>query len=346
MLAFLNIQGDPFAVGLALGRFGAEAVHGHLLKTGAWASVMRWRDSAAMAAMRQHVQERHPAIVRELEGMAQGLGLSFDEVLAWNCRGDVWAMSPDGCTTVQLPATGDSAEGVFAHNEDGDPGFAGQCAIAQIEVAGGGAFASFVYPGSLPGHTFAVNRSGVAMTVNNLRALHMLPGVPRMVLARAALDQPNVTAVLDLLERSPRSGGFHFTLAQAGHSALTSVEFCADACSVQVLSRPRLHANHMVHDALRHHPQIVTGSSGYRQIRGEEMLEIRSAEGRQPDPLEVLFDKAHAQFPIYRDAPDDSDNENTMATAVMHVNADAVEWCVHVGRSREPLYRLRNAVRT
>lgn len=69
------------------------------------------------------------------------------------------------------------------------------------------------------------------MTVNNLRILHTSPGLPRMVLARAMLDQPDLSSALDVLQHSPRSGGFHFTLAQSGHDALVSVEFCAAVCS-------------------------------------------------------------------------------------------------------------------
>ncbi len=342
MLSFLTIQGTPYDVGLALGRFGTDAVHGHLLHTPAWANVMRWRGTAPVATMQQLVQTHFPAYWQELEGMAAGLGLPSDEVFLWNCRGDLWAMSPDGCTTVQLPRTSPDQGALIAHNEDGDPGFTGCCAIAQIRVDGGGAFASFVYPGSLPGHTFAVNQNGVAMTVNNLRVLHTSPGLPRMVLARAMLDQPDLSSAVDVLRRTPRAGGFHFTLAQAGHEALVSVEFCAAVCSVQTIERPCVHANHMVHAAHRDQPQIVTGSSGHRQIRGEEMLAASAARGERVHPLDILFDEGDARFPIYRNAPNDSDNENTVATAVMQINTQAVDWQVHVGQSRQPLYRLRN----
>ena len=342
MLSFLTIQGTPYDVGLALGRFGADAVHKHLLHTEAWENVMRWRNSAPVAAMRQLVQAHFPAYWQELEGMAAGLDLDPDEVFLWNCRGDLYAMSPDGCTTVQLPHSAPDQSAVLAHNEDGDPGFSGRCAIAQIRIDGGGSYTSFVYPGSLPGHTFAVNQYGVAMTVNNLRILHTSPGLPRMVLARAMLDQPDLSSALDVLQHSPRSGGFHFTLAQSGHDALVSVEFCAAVCSVQTIRHPSVHANHMVHAAHRDQPQIVTGSSGHRQIRGEEMLAASAARGARIHPLAILFDQHNVRFPIYRNARNDSDNENTIATAVMQVNAQAVDWQIHVGQSRQPLYRLRN----
>jgi len=32
-----------------------------------------------------------PRIMAELDGMAEGLDLPFDEIFAWNCRGDLLA---------------------------------------------------------------------------------------------------------------------------------------------------------------------------------------------------------------------------------------------------------------
>jgi predicted choloylglycine hydrolase len=341
MLANLTIEGTSFEVGVALGRFGARAVHDHLKHTAAWNTAMKWRKDPRADAMSALVQHRHPQYWQELVGLASGLDMPLEDVFLWNCRGDLWAMAPDGCTTVQLPG----ALPVFAHNEDGDPGFAGRCAIAEIAVNDGGRFASFVYPGSLPGHTFAANATGMAMTVNNLRTLHVEPGLPRMIVARAILDLPSVAAAIEYLRTAPRAGGFHLTLAQAGQVQLTSVEFNSSMCSVRVIDEAALHSNHMIHPAMANHPQIVTGSSGYRQIRGDLMLADLRRANVDIDPLTILFDQGNERFPIYRDAPDDSDVENTMATARFEVLANRVEWTVFAGRSREPLYRMRNGSR-
>jgi hypothetical protein len=339
MLSYLKIQGSPFEAGVALGRFGAPAVHSYLKHSEAWQTVMQWRGSQAVKIMAELVRQRHLQYWQELQGLAVGLELPFDDVFVWNCRGDVWAMAPDGCTTVQLPLSGYPA---FAHNEDGDPGFAGHCGIAEVTVEHQARFASFVYPGSLPGHTVAVTDRGIAMTVNNLRTLHAAPGLPRMVLARAILDMPDIASVLDFLNAAPRAGGFHLTLGQAGNHGLTSVEFSSSLCSAVKIDKPSLHANHMIHAAAANHAQIITGSSGHRQIRGEDLLRQAAAQGSAPDPLSILSDQANAKFPIFRDDPEDSDLENTMATALIQVGGDNVEWQVHTGRDSAPLYKMRN----
>lgn len=341
-ISYLRITGSPFDAGIALGQFGAGAVHTHLLKTEAWESVMRFRGSAVAATMAALVQARFPRIHAELQGLAQGLELPFEDVFLWNCRGDLWAMSPDGCTTVQLPGVPGGASPCIAHNEDGDPGFAGRCAIAECTIEGGTAFAAFVYPGSLPGHTFAVTAQGLAMTVNNLRVRRVEAGVPRMVLTRALLDTASLEAAVALLQQQPRAGGFHLTLAHRGRAELLSIEFSASSCSVCTLSSPGLHANHAIHAATRDLPQVITGSSRHRQARGDDLLAVK---GPPVDPLAILGDTENGRFPIHRTAADDEDLENTLATALIEVGPAHVIWQVHEHPLQAPVFHLVDAHR-
>ncbi|HKX42631.1 MAG TPA: C45 family peptidase, partial [Burkholderiaceae bacterium] len=325
-LSLIDIAGTPHEAGRALGRFGARAVHEHLLHTKAWARVTEWAGSEPAAAMAALVRERFAGIWSELQGLAEGLDLPFEEVFLWNCRGDLGGMAPDGCTTVQLPG---DAQRRMVHNEDGDPGFAGHCALAACRIEGSPRFVSFVYPGSLPGHTFAVTDMGLAMTVNNLRALHVAAGVPRMVLTRALLDAPTLDGAVSLLREQPRAGGFHLTLGHRGSAELLSVEFSSQACSAVRVTQPSLHANHAIHPAVRDLPQLITGSSGHRQVRGDALLEEARARAQPVDPLAILGDTANAQFPIHRLDPADTDDENTLATADIVIRASHIDWRVH-----------------
>lgn len=336
-LSYLKISATPYEAGRQLGLYGAPAVHRHLLDSRSWSEVMAWRGSDRVAAMAKLVRERFPRIWSELEGLAAGLRLPFDEVFLWNCRGDVWAFAPDGCTTVLLP--GDAVRRI-AHNEDGDPGFAGDCAVVEYAVDGQPRLASFVYPGSIPGHTFAVTSNGLAVTVNNIRVRQATVGVPRMVLARAVLDAADAQAAVALLRDHPRAGGFHLAIGCTGEAQLLSVEYGAFACSSQAVAQPMVHANHAVHAQTRNFPQLITGSSGFRQIRGESLL----AQGRQAvDPLAILSDTGHPTYPIYRTDPADSDDENTMATADIHVTTAGVDWQVRESPSGPVRFKMRGA---
>jgi hypothetical protein len=330
-LSYLEISGTPQAAGEAMGRFGAFAVHEHLKHTRAWSDAMQWRGASQVKVMERLVRERLPRVWLELEGLAKGIGLPVDDVFLWNCRGDLSSMSTDGCSTVQLPG---SASRRIVHNEDGDPGLAGHCAIADLHIAGSPSIISFIYPGSLIGHTFAVTGAGLAMTVNNLRLLNVEPGVPRMALTRAILDRRNPGAALQLLEDHPRAGGFHLTLAGCDDSDLISVEFGSAACSVVTISAPSFHSNHAIHPAIRGTPQRITGSSGHRQVRGEALVRAHA------DPLQILSDADNRRFPIHRSDPNDEDDENTLATADIQVTSARIDLAIHEHPSRPARFRL------
>ncbi|MCR4266345.1 C45 family peptidase [Nitratireductor sp. ZSWI3] len=338
-LSFIEIEGTPREVGLALGRHGAAIVNGYLTRSHAWASVMAFRHDPRIAEARALVETLYPRYWQELHGLAEGLGLPFDDVFTWNCRGDVWAMAPDGCTTIQLPGR----TSVLGHNEDGDPRLAAHCVLASVRAAGGRPFVAFVYPCSLPGHTFAANEAGLVQTVNNIRSRRTGGGLPRMVLTRAVLDCADIDEAVGTIAGAKRAGAFHSTLAQAGDGRLVSVEFTHSACSVLTVSEPQCHANHLVHAGTASEAQIVTASSRARQERGEEI--VGAATGEPQAPLSLLWDTKRPDLPIYRRQPDDPDHENTLATAVFEVGADKLRWRVYDGCGQAPRHAFDGLVR-
>ena len=189
------------------------------------------------------------------------------------------------------------------------------------------AFTSFAYPGSLCGHTFAVNEKGIINTVNNIRAVHRPDGMPRQILARASLNATTLEEAVTLLSATPRAGAFHHTLGQMGDSRLFSVEATGSGSSVLALSATSGHANHLIHPQLAAIEQNVTGSSGSRQRRLDAWLAT-------DPPLDgvtakaMLSDQQDPLLPIYRLSPDDPDEENTLATAIFTLSATRVVWQV------------------
>ncbi|WP_306726185.1 C45 family autoproteolytic acyltransferase/hydolase [Klebsiella quasipneumoniae] len=321
----IAIRGSAFVVGQQLGAFGREAWQTKIRQTALWQTVAALKTTEQTQRMRAAVQAQFPLIWQELEGMAEGLQAPVDEVFAWNCRGDLVRSTSDGCTTL----AGRSAEGelIIAHNEDGFPQLREDCAIASITPDVGLAFTSFAYPGSLCGHTFAVNEKGIVNTVNNIRAVHRPDGMPRQILARASLNATTLEEAVTLLSATPRAGAFHHTLSQMGDSRLFSVEATGSGSSVLALSATSGHANHLIHPQLAAIEQIVTGSSGSRQRRLDAWLAT-------DPPLDgvtakaMLSDQQDPLLPIYRLSPDDPDEENTLATAIFTLSATRVVWQV------------------
>lgn len=328
-LAWVPMSGTPHEIGRALGRRGREAVHRHLIGTELWKQVTGSRHAAATQRMMRRTRSAYPWIHAEIEGLSDGLGVAFDDVFAWNCRGDLLADTSDGCTTLLMPG----ATPVVAHNEDGLGDFEGHCFIADVSTADGHGFRVFCYPGSICGHTFAVTDKGTVMTADNLRLKRVTPEIPRMVLSRAVLGAPSLDAVPTILRDAPPSGGFHLAMAQAGDPRVLSIEYGGGRVGVRHVVKPSIHANHALLLSERGLDQIITDSSRDRQARGEAML----AEG-QRDPMTILRDRGGPGWPIWRRDAADPDGENTLASAVFRIHSDRVCWSFHDGASETAVH--------
>lgn len=328
-LGWYVINGHPYDIGVALGHAGRDAVHRFLLPSAIWAEINDPIHRDAVATMAANTQRDFPQVWEELEGLAEGLELPIEEVFAWNCRGDLLAHAPDGCTTLVIP--GETP--LVAHNEDGLPFFRGHCFMAEVTSATGEGFTAFCYPGSIPGHTLAFTRQGWVQAVNNLRLLNVTPKVPRMVLGRAALNQPNVIDVAALLQRHNECGGFHFSLAECGRCEVMSIEFGGGDTTLIALNAPSVHANHALYHPGGVASQWITDSSRDRQQRGDQLL----TEG-ETAPLAILHDQQASGLPILRLSADDPDHENTLVTAVMRLEADGVAWQLYDRPGAPPAY--------
>jgi hypothetical protein len=325
-LSLFQVSGEPYDIGYRLGEIARPVFAAYMEQSSAWRAVRRWRGAPFVQQLRGAAQAHFPALLAELDGMAAGLGWSAEDVFLWNCRGELIHHAPDGCTTL---AAVEGEQRFIAHNEDGDPFLRECCALVDVRPAGKPGFVSFYYPGSLPGHTFAANRAGLAQAINNLRIREPRTGVPRMIVARAVLDAGSLDEALHLLHNVPAASGFHHTLGCAGDARLFSVEASAQRCSVQSVSRLSGHANHLIHPGCEAEPQIVTASSRDRQLRVDALLPTLASPLQAAALLGVLQDRAPSGLPIYRDDPLDPDDENTLATALFEIGSAGVSMKIY-----------------
>lgn len=318
-LGWQKMGGSPYEIGVALGRAGRNAVHRHLPSSEYFQNITGSAHRDAVSRMAEATRARFPAVWAEIEGLAHGLDMPLDQVFAWNCRGDLLARVPDGCTTIMTPGP----EPVLAHNEDGLPFFRDGSFIAEVTPDDAPAFHGFCYPGSIPGHTLAFNAAGLAQTVNNIRLTGTEPDIPRMVLGRAVLATDSLAKAVAVLHDNPNSGGFHFALSSTRDPRILSVEFGRGQVSVVEITETTAHANHALHHPIGVQHQIITKSSGDRQIRGDILV------GQGMDALDILRDTGGDGLPIRRDHPDDPDDENTLATAILRLAVDGIHWSIY-----------------
>ncbi len=329
----VRASGDPFDIGAALGRAGAEALRQRVFATEEYRTLdARWRGSSRMAELEAASRAVYPRYVREIEGIAEGAGQSFETLFLWNCRGDLrlpeglspaaQAAAASGCTTLEIPAEGDGPA-IIAHNEDGDAKLLGACLWVEVEAEGEPAWKSFMYPGMLCGHTFGANDAGVVQTINNIRANDLQPGIPRQIVCRAILAARSLEDALDVLRRTDRASGFHHNLGEARTRRVVSVEAPASGCDVREVEAPMAHANHLLRPAFEGLAQTVTVSSRTRQAAADRHLAAGDLAG---GPEAILFDR---DSPIHVDQSLHDDYSQTLATVVFRMSPDRVDWTIH-----------------
>lgn len=327
----IEATGDPFAIGYALGRQGGPAFHEIVQNLERYRALSPHLGGDRMAAIEACSRRAFPTLMREIDGIAAGADVAFENLFLWNCRGDLPGASAiagsQGCTDVILP--GDARAdlpAVIAHNEDDAPALADACFVATVKPPGEPGFTSFCSPGLLPGHTFAVNASGLVQTINHIRPRDQKPGIARHVVARAVLGCPNLADALDILARTDRASGFHHNLGACGSMSVYSVEAPASGCAVRQVGAPRAHANHLVFDEFSTIDQEIAESSRRRQARANALIGSGKS-GR--DALSILSDTDDPDWPICRKRPGGPDTGYTLATAHFEIGPGDVRWRVY-----------------
>lgn len=352
-ITLIKATGDAYSMGRMIGDAIANTVQRVSLHNEEFIAAEHiWTGSDYLKQMQDAALQIFPQFVRELEGMAEGMGVSYDKAFLWNCRGDLrWPdnISPsvaaglsEGCTSVIMPANAGKAA-VIAHNEDGSEDFKDACFWLSASPDDAPAFESFLYPGMIPGHSMGANAAGIVQTINNIRVHDLKPGLPRHFICRAILACRTMEEALELLKRSDRASGFHHNLGSALEGRLVSVEAPASACIVtEVADTASVHANHLISDELKDHEQEITHSSFVRQARAEILLAqgILAVQG----PTGLLFDKV-PDHEILRAPTDGGDDYGqTLATGIFKMTTSGISIEIHNAHKKQIEYSTHLAL--
>ena len=345
----LEIGGDRFTMGWQLGREVGQFMHTRLAASNRWQTVQEQCAGDSVRAMEQAARRAFPHCVQEIEGLAAGADLPFDQVFAWHCHyelreptspprageieGGPPGEPPHECTTLICP-TKDGA--LIAHNEDGMALYYGHCLWVQARPDEGQAYAGFHYPGLLCGNCFYVNASGLVHATNHIADPPLAGGVPRQIVLRAVVDCTSLDEVTGLLRRTRRASGCHHTAAQVGAGPALSIEAPAAGVSVQRPTAPYAHSNHLVHPALAGTGQPASASSQARLDRARALLARLAEPVGVADLRAILADQENADLPIFMERVDSPENTRTVATATFAVSREGVQWAVH-GSPRGPV---------
>ncbi|MFE4411299.1 C45 family autoproteolytic acyltransferase/hydolase [Streptomyces sp. NPDC056821] len=238
---------DCAGTGREMGR-----AHGEQARDAVRAALAHWRADGGGVAGLVHasplldtVQRLMPELADELQGIAEGAAVPFEDVVAYNCMDEQWWLGRQhrrraGCSVLG----GHTARGtLLAQNMDLPPAMDGTQIVLRLRPEDGPEQLVLSAAG-LVGLT-GVNAAGVAVCVNTLGMLHGgSRGLPVAAVIRGALTRRTRVEAIAFLSAVPHASGQHYAVADTG--GLDSVE-CSVGGVVSALApgaRRIVHTNH------------------------------------------------------------------------------------------------------
>lgn len=159
-------------------------------------------------------QERYPQYIEEMQGIAEGSGVSYEDIAVLNAMEAVTmdALHLTKCTSLAVNQER-TADGhvLIAHNEDWVPEDESGVFILHARPANEPPFLAMTYGGLLPNIGF--NAHGVAQCCDSVYPTDSRIGVPRLVASRAVLAASTPAAAIRHMLVPLRAAGYNHLLA-------------------------------------------------------------------------------------------------------------------------------------
>jgi len=232
-----------------------------------------------------------PAYVEEMHGIAEGAGVSFEDVLLINARTEILKLAEkphlrdaltaagetDGCTAVVvMPQATADGRLIHAINWDWKVECVETGVVLRIRRDDGPDVLTFTEAGALA--RTGLNSRGIAITGNYLESDrdYSQIGVPLPMIRRKALESDNLALAMHAVYATAKSASSNMIVSHAGGVAINFE--CAPDETFQIHPQDGLlvHANHWLNPSalakLRDRGVANMPSSLFRQLRADDLL--------------------------------------------------------------------------
>ncbi len=308
----IELSGEPHARGVAYGKAAAERVRrsldlyrGELERRGVNMEQVR----KLARDFTPHVSAYEPAYLEEMKGIAEGAGVTLEDVVFINCRTEMMfgarsmiaQEKADGCTAaIVLPGASADGDLIHAHNWDWREECVDTGVVLKIRRNQGPDMLIFVEAGGLARH--GLNAAGVSVTGNYLgcdRDFKTGGRVPLALLRRRFLEAGNLADALRSAWSSPLACSTNVMLAHApapGQGEAVNLEMAPDEIFwITPEDDLLVHANHWISPAarakLRDTGIGITVDTIYRQRRVEAAVRGAGRKLSVADLKEALGDQ-------------------------------------------------------
>lgn len=330
----IQTRGAPRERGRLYGEQARDRIHGSVdLYMGSLAKRGLSRDEVLemAAGFAPRIRDWAPDLMTEIEGIAEGAGLTEAEVVLINARTEVLQLGdrkagnvdpePDGCTgAVLMPEITASGNLIHGQNWDWRADCAETSVVLKVEREDGPDFLTFTEAGGLA--RSGMNAAGISITANYLecdRDYRDL-GIPLPLIRRRALEATHFAQAIKVVAVTAKSGSNNMMLGYAGGFGV-DLECAPDEAFAIYPDDQGLivHANHWIHmgalSKLKETGLADVPDSLYRDARVRQHLAGRS-DLTLEDLKSALMDRFADPYGVCR-PPLQKDNGNLSATVAM-----------------------------
>ncbi|MFH1571122.1 MAG: C45 family peptidase, partial [Gemmatimonadota bacterium] len=274
----VEVSGSSYEMGYQHGAQAAPLIERYLR----WIEKLTGRDRIELGsrarAFLPYIEDLNPLLLDEVRGLADGAGLTFEEALLCQVRGEAANAPAEGCTAFACtgPATRDGRP-LAGQNQDLQPEFADVGIVLHLEPGDGRPRAiTFTFAGQL-GY-MGMNAWGVAHFANALGNARWRLALPHYPLKRHLLERRTVDECLEVLRRHRLCSPANMVLCDGG-GAVADVEIRPEGIALYPDLDPavRLHTNHYLTPEFAAFETFATADSPGRLERLRQL--VREAYG-------------------------------------------------------------------
>jgi isopenicillin-N N-acyltransferase-like protein len=243
-----------------------------------------------------HSRVVYPQYIEELEGIAEGAQVSFDEVFLTMCE-ELWeSFAWRGCTDMAArgKATADGTT-LIAHTNDLLPKTEALLVILKVQAGDEPEFLGVSVGGI--GISAGYNAAKISLSGNQLDSNDVRPGVPRLLVVRAILGAKTLNAALTHCLLPTRASSYNNVIADGSGEVYSMEGSATDMEAIYIKDDILAHANHYTAPAMRRfeRDRSVIANSIIRHNRAEYLL--RQHYGKLTPELFKTLLADHAGYP-------------------------------------------------
>ena len=336
-LPVVRVEGTHYEMGRQIGQDRRAVIHAmlatyrhHFEAERERLRIRSWREATLHA--RKYLpfaEESVPQYVEELQGMADGAEIDFNDLLVLNC---MEALTEDalhrGCTSLAA-APEVTADGTLlvGHNEDWLPDDFETVYLVHARPVDEPAYLAITYGGLLPNIGF--NECGIAQCCDSVYPNDARIGVPRIFVSRAVLAARTLDEAIRAALNHRRAAGYNHLIVHAS-GEMYNVE--VSAADFQVIYGDEGLLAHTNHYASRHMRAMERGSEDLvaSRVRYNRTLRLlRSQAGRLDIRALQTILADHVNFPRstcnHVEISDNPlDRQQTIASLIMDLAANTL----------------------